>query len=107
LNEGTIFDVVKASVKEMLNATEDISKSNKKKVKGNPAISICFSCSMRKLKLAKDYVLEGEIANQNIKYGKLIGMYGYAEHITPENGEARMVNDTFTSISISDKPIVY
>ncbi|MFH1641446.1 MAG: FIST N-terminal domain-containing protein [Nanoarchaeota archaeon] len=106
LTEGTIFDVVKASKNEMLNATESISDSNKKKVKGNPALTICFSCSMRKLKLAKDYVREGEIAKQKAKNGKLIGMYGYAEHITPENGQARMVNETFTSISISDKIIV-
>jgi len=60
---------------------------------------------MRKIKLAKDYVKEAKIATAKLNSSNLVGIYGYAEHITPEDGQARMVNETFTSITFSNKLI--
>ena len=102
LNKGTIIDIVQASKQKMLKATQTISNRNKEKTQNNVALSLCFSCSMRKIKLAKDYTKEAMIATTKLKSNTLVGIYGYAEHITPEDGQARMVNETFTSISFSN-----
>jgi hypothetical protein len=105
LNKGEVIDIVKASKQKMLKATQLISNTNKRKTKNSVALSLCFSCSMRKIKLAKDYIKEAKIATNRLKSNKLVGIYSYAEHITPEDGQARMVNETFTSISFSTKLI--
>ncbi len=105
LNEGEIIDIVQASKQKMLKATKIISESNNKKAQNSVAIALCFSCSMRKIKLAKDYKKEAMIATAKLKSNQLIGIYGYAEHITPPDGQAKMVNETFTSITFSNKLI--
>src|SRR3989338_7305124 len=105
LNKGAIIDVVQASKQKMLKATQSISNANKGKTQNSVALSLCFSCSMRKIKLAKDYVKEAKIATAKLNSSNLVGIYGYAEHITPEDGQARMVNETFTSITFSNKLI--
>ena len=105
LNKGGIIDIVQASKQKMLKATQMISNTNKMKTQNSVALSLCFSCSMRKIKLAKDYIREAKIATANLKSNTLVGIYGYAEHITPEDGQAKMVNETFTSISFSNKLI--
>ena len=102
LNKGTIIDIVQASKQKMLKATQTISNRNKEKTQNNVALSLCFSCSMRKIKLAKDYTKEAMIATTKLKSNTLVGIYGYAEHITPPDGQAKMVNETFTSISFSN-----
>ena len=105
LNKGEIIDIVQASKQKMLKATQTISNTNKGKTHNSVALSLCFSCSMRKIKLAKDYVQEARIATTNLKSNTLVGIYGYAEHVTPQDGQAKMVNETFTSITFSNKLI--
>ncbi len=105
LNKGEIIDIVQASKQKMLKATQMISDANKRKTQNSVALSLCFSCSMRKIKLAKEYIKEASIATTKLNSNTLVGIYGYAEHITPEDGQAKMVNETFTSISFSNKLI--
>ncbi|MEK6808910.1 MAG: FIST C-terminal domain-containing protein, partial [Nanoarchaeota archaeon] len=105
LNKGMTIDIVQASKQKMLKATRLISDINKRKTQNSVALSLCFSCSMRKIKLGNDYIKESMIATGELKSNTLVGIYGYAEYITPEDGQARMVNETFTSITFSNKLI--
>jgi hypothetical protein len=105
LHEGMIIDIIEADKKSMLLAAETASKDNRERSKKDVALSICFSCSMRKLKFGDDYVKEAKITQKALKTNNQIGIHGYAEHVTPKNGQARMVNETFTSLTFSNKLI--